>query len=445
MASVEAIGKPNDSGSGGLAQKSGKSMDPCESGTEQTNRGRGNTWRCPDPGCKRENQKSDQACTQCSLPSQSAQQFKKGHRGGRNNRGSRGGRGGGGGGGHYSKFHSREPKTLPKGVDPNNPIIQQFQEHARILDEKNDKYERIVKLSRDITVESKRVIFLLHRITCEDDKPAVLGEAEIKLGDIRKRLWYYVASELVNEDPYKFLRAYTGGLQEYVEALSFYHYICYDELISWEKVQEELHFQRNAHRPKDEVKDPLDPKAAQARETIPTKEQTEDEDAGDSVSVAIQEEAHPEPKSDSSGGNTNLKGSTAKKSLQVLVPKTDFVLGLADLTGEVMRQAINFIGLGNTQACFDLMEFLHAMHDGFLDVGYRHDMRREMSRKINVLNHSLQKVENACYSINVRGSEFPSKTHLADLLLNSRESHVADPTGPMGDETDGPTDCDPYL
>lgn len=40
----------------------------------------GNTWRCPDPGCKRENQKSDQACTQCSLPSQSAQQFKKGER-----------------------------------------------------------------------------------------------------------------------------------------------------------------------------------------------------------------------------------------------------------------------------------------------------------------------------------------------------------------------------
>lgn len=35
----------------------------------------------------------------------------------------------------------------------------------RELDSKHDKHERIFKLSRDITVESKRTIFLLHRIT----------------------------------------------------------------------------------------------------------------------------------------------------------------------------------------------------------------------------------------------------------------------------------------
>jgi predicted translin family RNA/ssDNA-binding protein len=33
------------------------------------------------------------------------------------------------------------------------------------LDAKHDKHERLVKLSRDITAESKKVIFLLHRIT----------------------------------------------------------------------------------------------------------------------------------------------------------------------------------------------------------------------------------------------------------------------------------------
>ena len=31
------------------------------------------------------------------------------------------------------------------------------------LDSRHDKLERIVKLSRDITIESKRAIFLLHR------------------------------------------------------------------------------------------------------------------------------------------------------------------------------------------------------------------------------------------------------------------------------------------
>jgi len=35
---------------------------------------------------------------------------------------------------------------------------------CRELDAKHDKHERIVKLSRDVTVESKRTIFLLHRI-----------------------------------------------------------------------------------------------------------------------------------------------------------------------------------------------------------------------------------------------------------------------------------------
>lgn len=33
------------------------------------------------------------------------------------------------------------------------------------LDTKHDKYERLVKMSRDITIESKRTIFLLHRVT----------------------------------------------------------------------------------------------------------------------------------------------------------------------------------------------------------------------------------------------------------------------------------------
>lgn len=42
----------------------------------------------------------------------------------------------------------------------------------------------------------------------------------------------------------------------------------------------------------------------------------------------------------------------------VVVPRTDFILGLADLTGEVMRQAINCVGLGHISVCFDLLDFL---------------------------------------------------------------------------------------
>jgi hypothetical protein len=43
-----------------------------------------------------------------------------------------------------------------------NPIVKAFREMSMELDEKHDRHERIVKISRDITIESKRIIFLLH-------------------------------------------------------------------------------------------------------------------------------------------------------------------------------------------------------------------------------------------------------------------------------------------
>ena len=87
---------------------------------------------------------------------------------------------------------------------------------------------------------------------------------------------------------------------------------------------------------------------------------------------------------------------------------------ILDLTGEVMRQAVNSAGAGNTKACFRLLTFLQEIHDGF--VGLRRDYsHREISAKIRVLRASLRKVENVCYNINVRGSEVPK--HLVGTYL----------------------------
>ena len=76
----------------------------------------------------------------------------KGHWGGGGNRSC-----GGGGGGH-------KPGINPQpNVHSDNPVIQQFQKFAVSLDQRHDKRERLVKLSRDVTIEAKRIIFLLHR------------------------------------------------------------------------------------------------------------------------------------------------------------------------------------------------------------------------------------------------------------------------------------------
>lgn len=61
------------------------------------------------------------------------------------------------------QFGERNKETH-KDVDDNSPIIKAFQHYALEIDEKHDRYERLVKISRDITIESKRIIFLLHNV-----------------------------------------------------------------------------------------------------------------------------------------------------------------------------------------------------------------------------------------------------------------------------------------
>lgn len=60
--------------------------------------------------------------------------------------------------------NSRDNIQPEVALDLSNPVITQFQKYAIELDDKHDRHERLVKASRDITIESKRIIFLLHNI-----------------------------------------------------------------------------------------------------------------------------------------------------------------------------------------------------------------------------------------------------------------------------------------
>merc|ERR550519_1978108 len=144
-------------------------------------------------------------------------------------RGGRRGRGGGGGGGGGQR---RNFPDKPNADMSENPTVIQFGEFSKMLDDRHDRYERIVKLSRDITIESKRIIFALHRIQGEEDKPVVLEEAKQRIQNVDNNLWKTLALELRGQDAFQFLRGYTAGLQEYIEALSFYHYLKQDDLYS---------------------------------------------------------------------------------------------------------------------------------------------------------------------------------------------------------------------
>lgn len=279
---------------------------------------------------------------------------------------------GGGGGGRRDK--------APE-VDSSDPVQVMFSEISVYLDNRHDKKERIVKLSRDITIESKRIIFCLHRIRDEADpsREAILEEADTRLQEVRENLWRQVAKEIETEDHHQYLRAYSAGLQEWIEALSFYHFLRNNKIISYEEVSRQLVFEEsNNVNVENKTDTPADTITMSTEEPIETrKSQTE--------------------------------------SWFVTIPPSEFILGIADLTGELMRNAINALGAGNMEVCFTLLEILQCMAEGFGQIDKK-DAPRDFGQKLWTLKQSCKKVEAACYAISVRGSEIP-KNHLADIFV----------------------------
>ncbi|XP_066534306.1 translin-associated protein X isoform X2 [Hoplias malabaricus] len=261
---------------------------------------------------------------------------------------------------------SRKRKTdsFQKTDDPvitSPQVIAAFKVFQQELDTRHDKYERLVKLSRDITIESKRTIFLLHRVTSVPSVEDVLNEADIKLDGVRQKIGQ-IAEELRGDDLYQFHKAFTSGIQEYVEAVSFNHFIRHRTLVSLEEINACLVFMRE--------------------EKMETK--------------VTGEELNPR---------------TCVLTFQVT--PTDYLLGVADLTGELMRMCISSVGNGDVDTPFELSNFLRDIYDGFSYIGNMGPY--EVSKKLHTLKQSLGKVEDACYMLRVRGSEIP-KHMLADVF-----------------------------
>lgn len=84
-----------------------------------------------------------------------------------------------------SERHSDGAVDFIEVTNHDSSIIHMFHEFQEELDMRHDKYERLAKLSRNITIESKRVIFLLHRID---------GYELQSLISEMQPLWYYCCS-----------------------------------------------------------------------------------------------------------------------------------------------------------------------------------------------------------------------------------------------------------
>ena len=295
----------------------------------------------------------------------------------------------------------RSSKQAQTSEAATGPYVEMFQEYGKELDEKHDRHERIVKLSRDCTIHSKRVIFLLHRVSGNaSEKEKIVKEAEEKLrADILPKL-KSIAQELKGLDPRLHHYAFAPGLEEFIEALSYLEYLKSGRLITPEEIQRDyLTFEVDSKPSTDQS----GCKSKDDGNVLEASAETEKKD----IDKPVEEEKEAEV----------VKESRQAETIQFPLEALDFVLGAADLTGELMRLGINSIGTGEHERPFDLLPFMRALYCGF------HSIRphsRVLPKKMAVLRTSLAKVENVCYTLKIRGSEIP-KHMLAEMFNTSSQ------------------------
>ncbi|KAF9459445.1 Translin [Collybia nuda] len=233
-----------------------------------------------------------------------------------------------------------------------SPLIQLFDHFREDLDDYNDRRERLIKASRDVTNISKKTIFLLHRIVMEEstDDHALAKHAAMrareKLHEVQD-MYAGMKHELEGDRFWRHQRQVSPGLQEYIEALSFAHYLDHGNLITFEQVEETLR--------------------------------------------------------DSNG------------VLYFPLVVSDYLLGLSDLTGELMRFAISGIARrGGRAKANQVCAFVRSCKSDFERMT---PYIRELSKKQAITTQSLEKIEDAAYAIAVRGSEYDLPQDMLDDIV----------------------------
>ncbi|KAJ7655156.1 Translin [Mycena polygramma] len=230
-------------------------------------------------------------------------------------------------------------------------VLKCFEEFREDIDLGNDRRERLIKASRDVTNISKKAIFLLHRIVLEDstdDRALALRAASSgrqKLSEANA-IFAVMRPELVGDRFWRYQRQVSPGLQEYIEALSFAHYVEHDSLITYQQVQDAL---------------------------------------------------------------CDKDGPFFPLTL------ADYLLGLSDLTGELMRFAIsNIARRGGRPKASQVCAFVRGCKSDFERFTPH---VRELSKKQSVTTNSLEKIEAAAYAVAVRGSEYDLPQEMLDDLV----------------------------
>ncbi|KAG8383005.1 hypothetical protein BUALT_Bualt05G0138900 [Buddleja alternifolia] len=190
-------------------------------------------------------------------------------------------------------------------------------------------------------VESVTTSFALLNIRISKaNKDEVLEKAEKQLAAVMDKYISRLVKELQGTDFWKLRRAYSPGVQEYVEAATLCNFCKTGSLLNLDEINASLR-----------------------------------------------------PLSDSSF-----------EPLQINV--LDYLLGVADLTGELMRLAIGRISDGEHEFANKICSFVREIYRELTLIAPEMDEYSDMKTKMDTMLQSVIKIENACFSVHVRGSEY---------------------------------------
>ncbi|KHN94534.1 translin-associated protein X [Metarhizium album ARSEF 1941] len=113
-----------------------------------------------------------------------------------------------------------------------HPMFENFRDD---LDEHYDRRERIVKASRDVTAQSKKIIFALQRVKQINQglPPSTEKDVTSRMAEITKLL-QSISPDVQSINRYRYAQS-LRCLEELVEALSFAHYLRHQKLITLEE------------------------------------------------------------------------------------------------------------------------------------------------------------------------------------------------------------------
>ncbi|KAM7191911.1 Translin family domain containing protein [Rhypophila sp. PSN 637] len=275
--------------------------------------------------------------------------------------------------GNAKKSDGPKPAAKPAVRNAYTPMFENLRDE---LDAHHDRRDRVGKASRDITALSKKLIFSLQRVRkIDQDLPSdIQAEIDSRLTEISKLL-ASIAPEVQGINRYRYARSLVC-LEELVEALTFAHYIKTQTLIGYDElclVVEDL--TRRGAVSEDAV-------MADADEQQPTAAEVKSEVNPDAPAISLTED--------------------------------DYVYGVFDLSGEMMRFATTTSALTGRMASGDtgdnqrtIVEDMHELGSFFEMLPLRSGNRITWEKKLEVMRQSVRKVEKLGYDRMIRGSERP--------------------------------------